>query len=96
MLETKYPFVVHAEVNAVLNSIQNDLSGCRLYVALFPCNECAKVLIQAGVSEIIYLSDKYADTDAVRASKMMFSLAGVTCRRLATTPDSITLGFNAV
>lgn len=90
-LETKYPYVVHAEVNAVLNSSQNDLGGCRLYVALFPCNECAKVIIQSGVSEIIYLSDKYADTDAVKASKKLFDLAGVRYRRLETRPRTVTL-----
>ena len=62
-IETKYPYVCHAELNAILNSIGGDLRGCTLYVALFPCNECAKAIIQAGIRKIVYLSDKYADTD---------------------------------
>ena len=60
--ETKYPFVVHAELNAILNANGRDLRGSRLYVALFPCNECAKAIIQSGVREVLYLSDKYADS----------------------------------
>ena len=59
-IETKYPYVCHAELNAILNSIGGDLRGCTLYVALFPCNECAKAIIQAGIRKIVYLSDKYA------------------------------------
>ena len=74
---TKYPFVVHAELNAILNASGKSLRGSRLYVALFPCNECAKAIIQAGVSEVVYLSDKYADTPATKASKMMLKAAGV-------------------
>lgn len=75
-LETKYPFVVHAELNAILNSNQ-DLRGCSLYVSLFPCNECAKAIIQAGIKRIVYESDKYADTDSVIASKRMLTSAGI-------------------
>jgi dCMP deaminase len=81
-LATKYPYVCHAELNAVLNGI-GDLSGCAMYTALFPCNECAKVIIQAGIEEVVYLSDKYADTDSVKASKIMFQKAGVAIRKLA-------------
>ena len=80
-LDTKYPYVCHAELNAVLNSISYNLKGCRIYVGLFPCNECTKVIIQSGINEIIYLSDKYAATDLVRASKRMLDTAGVTYRR---------------
>ena len=75
-LETKYPFVVHAELNAILNSIQN-LAGCTLYVSLFPCNECAKAIIQSGISKVVYESDKYAGTEANIASKRMFDDANV-------------------
>ncbi|NCC55306.1 MAG: dCMP deaminase family protein [Erysipelotrichia bacterium] len=75
-LNTKYPFVVHAELNAILNSNQ-DLRGCSLYVSLFPCNECAKAIIQAGIKRIVYECDKYADTDSVKASKRMLLSAGV-------------------
>ena len=78
-IDTKYPYVVHAELNAILNSIQN-LHGCRIYVSLFPCNECAKAIIQSGIREIIYESDKYADSEAVIASKKMLASAGVELR----------------
>ena len=67
----------HAELNAILNSNGRDMRGARIYVALFPCNECAKSIIQAGISEVIYISDKYADTDNCRASKLMLQAAGV-------------------
>ena len=75
-LDTKYPYVVHAELNAILNSIQ-DLHGCTLYVSLFPCNECAKAIIQAGITCVVYESDKYAGTEGNIASKRMFHDAGV-------------------
>lgn len=74
--DTKYPYVVHAELNAILNSIQN-LNGCSIYVSLFPCNECAKAIIQSGISRIVYESDKYAQTDGTIASKRMLRAAGV-------------------
>ena len=77
----------------MLNSI-SDLHGCRIYVALFPCNECTKVIVQAGIREIIYLSDKYKDTDSVRASKIILEQAGVTSRRFIPLRDSIVLRFN--
>lgn len=74
--ETKYPFVVHAELNAILNSTR-DLHDCSIYVSLFPCNECAKAIIQSGIKKIIYECDKYADQDNVIASKKMLNAAGV-------------------
>lgn len=91
--QTKYPFVVHAELNAILNAGGRVLRGARLYVALFPCNECAKAIIQSGISEILYLSDKYAETADTRASKRMLDAAGVTYRRLHTDLDTLTLNF---
>lgn len=91
---TKYPYVVHAELNAILNASGKSLRGSRLYVALFPCNECAKAIIQAGVSEVVYLSDKYADTPATKASKMMLNAAGVTLRQFEPAISDITLDFN--
>ena len=77
-LNSKYLYVCHAEFNAILN-IRNgsSLKGCTLYVTLFPCNECAKAIIQTGIKKIIYLSDKYADSVSTLASKKMFGLAGV-------------------
>lgn len=80
-LSSKYFFVCHAELNAILNYRGNgNLKGSRCYVTLFPCNECAKAIIQAGIKEIIYKSDKYADSDSTLAAKQMFDMAGVTYR----------------
>ncbi len=76
MYDTKYPYVVHAELNAILNSIQK-LHGCRIYVSLFPCHECVKAIIQSGIKEIIYEDDKYCDTPSDKAAKRMLDAAGV-------------------
>lgn len=76
-LETKYVFVCHAELNAILNYKGTDLNGSRVYTTLFPCNECTKALIQAGVSEVVYYSDKYQNTVTDIAAKKMFKSAGV-------------------
>ncbi|MBQ1962079.1 MAG: dCMP deaminase family protein [Clostridia bacterium] len=79
-LDSKYLYVCHAELNAILNSNNGSVRGCTCYTTLFPCNECAKALIQAGVAEVVYMSDKYAESDSVRASKRMFDSAGVKYR----------------
>ena len=81
MYNTKYPYVVHAELNAILNSIQK-LQGCRIYVSLFPCHECVKAIIQSGIKEIIYEDDKYNDTPSDRAAKRMLDAAGVTYKKI--------------
>ena len=91
--ETKYPYVVHAELNAILNANGRDLRGSRLYVALFPCNECAKAIIQSGVKEVIYLSDKYSGTPMHAASKRMLLAAGVNFTQLKPSVKSILLDF---
>ena len=91
--DTKYPYVVHAELNAILNANGRSLKGSRLYVALFPCNECAKAIIQSGVSEVVYLSDKYDGTPMNVASKRMLDAAGVKRTQLVTTIKSILLDF---
>lgn len=93
-LETKYPFICHAELNAILNNIGMDLKGCKIYTALFPCNECAKAIIQSGISEVIYLSDKYAETDTAKASRLMLGKAGITCRKVSAGISSLVLSFN--
>ena len=80
-LETKYIYVTHSELNAILNYRGGNLEGAKLYVSLFPCNECAKAIIQSGIKEVIYLEDKYADTPGVMASKRMLHSAGVNFRR---------------
>ena len=93
-LQTKYPYVCHAELNAILNNIGMDLRGCKIYTALFPCNECTKAIIQSGITEIIYLSDKYAGSDTAKASRMMLDKAGISCREVQTSISSIVLSFN--
>lgn len=77
-LDNKYLYVCHAEFNAILN-VRNgsSVNGCTVYVTLFPCNECAKAMIQTGIKKIIYLDDKYADTVGIKASKKMLDLAGI-------------------
>lgn len=77
---TKYAYVCHAEENAIYNA-NNFTKGCRIYCTLFPCNECAKTIIQNGIKEVVYESDKYADTPVVRASKKMLKLAKVGIRQ---------------
>jgi dCMP deaminase len=78
--DTKYPYVVHAEANAILNA-PHTTEGAKLYSNLFPCNECAKVIIQKGIKEVVYESDKYHDNKEYIASRKMLDLAGVTCRQ---------------
>lgn len=80
-LHTKYPYVVHAEANAILNATQN-LNGASIYVTLFPCNECAKLIIQSGISEIVYESDKYKETDEHQAAIRMLEAAHVKLRQV--------------
>jgi len=80
-LNTKYAYVVHAEANAILNS-SKELLGSRIYVTLFPCNECAKLIIQSGIKEVIYLEEKYPDIDMTIASKKLFKMAGVHFKKL--------------
>lgn len=84
VLDTKYAFVVHAELNAILNS-QRSVRGCTLYVSLFPCNECAKAIIQSGIRRIVYESDKYDGVDTNIASKRMLRAAGVELVRIPNT-----------
>ncbi|MEE8807356.1 MAG: dCMP deaminase family protein [Lactimicrobium sp.] len=84
LLQTKYAFVVHAELNAILNS-KYPVSGCTLYVSLFPCNECAKAIIQAGIRRIVYESDKYQNTDTTIASRRMLKAAGIELVQLENT-----------
>ncbi len=84
VLSSKYAFVVHAELNAILNSPRL-VSGCTIYVSLFPCNECAKAIIQSGIKKIVYESDKYAHTETTQASKKMLEAAGVELVQLENT-----------
>ena len=76
-LDTKYLYVTHSELNAILNYRGGSLEGAKLYVSLFPCNECAKAIIQAGITTVVYGEDKYPDSVSVRASKRLFDAAKV-------------------
>ena len=89
-LDTKYPFVAHAELNAILNRPTVSLKNARIYVSLFPCNECAKAIIQSGIKEVVYWQNKYAGTDGVKASEMMFRMAGVTLRQYTPSGREVT------
>ena len=93
-LDSKYVFVCHAELNAILNYHgTGTLKGARVYVTLFPCNECAKAIIQSGISEIIYMSDKYADSESTIASKKMFDMTGITYRKYEPAGRDIVLSI---
>lgn len=98
-LDTKYPYVIHAEVNAILNSFGSSgyesLHGLTLYVSLFPCNECAKVIIQSGIKHIVYMSDKYAGTNSNIAAKRMLLDSGVELRKYVPEDEKLTLDFMA-
>ncbi len=93
VLDSKYAFVCHAELNAILNFRGGNLSGCRVYCTLFPCNECPKAIIQIGIKEVIYMEDKYADTDGVKASKKMFEAAGVKYRLYDKSGTKLSFDF---
>lgn len=93
-LDTKYPYVCHAELNAILNNIGMELRGCKIYTALFPCNECSKAIIQAGITEVIFLSDKYEGTDAAKASRLMLDKASVTFRKVKSNNLKLVLSFD--
>lgn len=81
LYDTKYAYVVHAELNAILNSTSN-LKGCRIYVSLFPCNECVKAIIQSGINLILYEDDKYDKTPSDMAAKRMLNAAGVKYKKI--------------
>lgn len=91
--DTKYPYVCHAELNAILNNGGRNLKGCKIYVALFPCNECAKAIIQSGIKEVMFLSDKYKDSLNNRESRRMFDAAGVKYTKVKMNRDSLTVSF---
>ena len=90
-LNTKYAYVCHAELNAILNSHGANLEDSKIYVDLFPCNECAKAIIQAGIKEVIYLSDKYSNTESNIVSKRLLSTCNVKCRQYKLENNSLTI-----
>lgn len=93
-LNTKYPYVCHAEINAIFNSHKIELDNCRIYVGLFPCNECAKAIIQVGIREVIFLQDKYPQQDIFIAAKKLFNLAGVSYRKLQVELNNFELNYS--
>ena len=92
-LENKYLYTTHSELNAILNYRGGSLEGAKLYVTLFPCNECCKAIIQAGIKTVIYDCDKYADTPSVIASKRMMKASGVTFQKYHRTGREITMSL---
>lgn len=93
LLDTKYPYVCHAELNAILNNPGISLKNCSIYVPLFPCNECCKAIIQSGIRRVVYISDKYAETDGVKASKRMMNAAGVEYTTLKSNLKELNISY---
>lgn len=92
LLDTKYPYVCHAEMNAITNaSNKPELDGATIYVSLFPCNECAKLIVQVGIRKVVFLADKYHDEDIFIAARRIFDLAGVSYRQAEIENRSIEL-----
>ncbi|CAJ0592954.1 unnamed protein product [Cylicocyclus nassatus] len=92
-LENKHTYVVHAEMNAIINKSMNNIEGCTMYTTLLPCNECAKMIIQSRLAEVVYLHDR-PGTWAFEATRKMFKLAGIKCRQFKTDLDSIVIRFD--
>ena len=94
-LNTKYPYVCHAELNAILNANDRSLHECRIYVTLFPCNECAKLIIQSGITRVIFLSDKYHESESAQAARRMFQMASVDCIPFKANGERLIIDFQA-
>ena len=92
-LSTKYLFVCHAEFNAILNYTGGSMKDSKVYTTLFPCNECTKAIVQKGIAEVVYMSDKYADSDSVKASKLMLDAAGIMYRQYQMQNREIALSL---
>ncbi|XP_076154993.1 deoxycytidylate deaminase-like [Alosa pseudoharengus] len=95
-LGKKYLYVCHAELNAIMNKTSADVKGCTIYVSLFPCNQCAKTIIQSGIKDVIYLSDKYEDYNDTKASKRMLELAGIPYRVFLPASKEIVIDFGEI
>lgn len=95
-LDCKMLYVVHAEANAILNSNCSSLEGTRLYTTLFPCNECTKLVIQSGIKEIYYISDKYGDKPSFQASKRMLNAVGIIYKRHIPVKKQIVIDFDDI
>lgn len=96
-LDTKYPYVCHAEMNAITNSSNKpDLDGGTIYVSLFPCNDCAKLIVQVGIKEVVYLADKYPDKDIFVAARRIFEMAGIKLRQMVATRSELKVSLTKV
>ncbi|XP_065332569.1 deoxycytidylate deaminase isoform X1 [Cloeon dipterum] len=95
-LDSKYMYVCHAEMNAILNKITADVTGCTMFVALFPCAECAKIIIQSRISTVVYMSDKHASKNETIASKRMLDAAGIKYRRHTPREKKIVIDFDDI
>ncbi|ETK77134.1 hypothetical protein F441_16904 [Phytophthora nicotianae CJ01A1] len=95
-LDTKYPYVCHAEMNAILNKNSTDVKGCTIYVALFPCNECAKLIIQSGIARVVYCSDKYNSDWKFVASRRLLDMAGVQYTQHKLQLSKLVIDFTSV
>ena len=95
-LDTKYPYVCHAELNAIMNKNSSDVKNCTMYVALFPCNECAKLVIQSGIKEVIYMSDKYHASEDMQASRRLFNMAGIKYKQFFPKRKQIVIDFDSI
>eukprot|EP00092_Neocalanus_flemingeri_P015415 GFUD01016683.1.p1 GENE.GFUD01016683.1~~GFUD01016683.1.p1 ORF type:complete len:198 (-),score=68.65 GFUD01016683.1:139-732(-) len=95
-LENKYMYVCHAEMNAILNKNSESVTGCTIYVALFPCNECSKMIIQSGIKNVIYFSDKHKDKNSTIASKRLLDMAGVPYTQFVPKMKRIVIDFDSV
>ncbi|XP_065080849.1 deoxycytidylate deaminase [Ochlerotatus camptorhynchus] len=95
-LDTKYVYVCHAEMNAILNKNSSDVKNCTIYVALFPCNECAKIIIQSRIKEVIYMSDKHALKKSTIASKKMFDATGIKYWQFVPKKSKIVIDFSEI
>lgn len=95
-LNTKYPYVIHSEINSIVNFRGNsrELEEATIYVTLFPCNECAKMIIQSGIKKVVFLSDKYKDTDSSIAAKKLFDSCGVEYVKYSSNTEDILLKFS--
>ncbi|XP_041358519.1 deoxycytidylate deaminase-like [Gigantopelta aegis] len=96
ILNTKQLYVCHAELNAVLNKNSADVKDCTIYVALFPCNECAKVIIQSGIKEVVYCCDKHAEKPEFRASRKLLDTVGISCRQYKPQRKQIVIDFSII
>ena len=95
-LDTKYPYVCHAEQNAIFNS-STDLHGCRIYTPFFPCNDCAKAIIQVGIAEVIYLQYNHSpELDIFVAARRLFDMSGIVCRCLEMGRDRLVIDYSSV